>query len=103
MAMTRPIEFLPPRNHVLLTSREVQIMRLIVSGETAKRIGVLLKISKRTVDWHSGRILRKFNTRSMPCAAYKFGLTEYTYMEPAFVIKEGKPSEDILNLLVSGR
>ena len=101
--MTRPIEFLPPRDHVLLTSREVQVIRLLVMGETAARVGVLLKISKRTVDFHAARILRKFKTRSIACAAYKFALTEYTYKEPVFVVKEGKPSEDILGMPLTDR
>ncbi len=54
-----------------LTPRELQIVRLIAQGYTAKEIGETLCISPKTVDAHRGHILRKLGVKD------RVGLTRY--------------------------
>lgn len=49
----------------LLTSREKQVLTLIISGYTSKEIAQRLSISKRTVDKHRQNILTKLDIRSV--------------------------------------
>lgn len=46
----------------LLSSRELQILELVVSGFSNHKIAQDLEISKRTVDNHISNILKKTNT-----------------------------------------
>jgi DNA-binding CsgD family transcriptional regulator len=65
----------PRRRHVQfdlgLTAREVEIVRLIAEGYTAKEIAETLCISPKTVDAHRGHILRKLGVRD------RVGVTRY--------------------------
>ncbi len=48
----------------LLTKREVEILRLIVSGKTNKEIAKAFCRTERTVEYHRNRLMRKLNTRN---------------------------------------
>lgn len=65
----------PRRRHVQsdlgLTAREVEIVRLIADGYTAKEIAETLCISPKTVDAHRGHILHKLGVKD------RVGLTRY--------------------------
>lgn len=47
-----------------LTTREVEVLRLIVQGHTNRQIAVLLNISTRTVESHRSNIMDKLNLHS---------------------------------------
>lgn len=47
-----------------LTTRQREICDLIVTGQTSKEIGAELSISKRTVEFHRVRILKKLEVRN---------------------------------------
>lgn len=49
-----------PENILSLTSREIEILKLIAKGKTNKAIAHTLYISKRTVDTHRQHLLKKF-------------------------------------------
>jgi ATP/maltotriose-dependent transcriptional regulator MalT len=65
-----------PKRHVPgspLTSRELQVLRLISTGRTNKQIAHELSLSERTVDRHVTNILTKLDVRSRTAAtAYAF-------------------------------
>ena len=46
----------------LLSSRELQILELVVKGMSNQKIALQLEISKRTVDNHISNILKKTDT-----------------------------------------
>ena len=48
-----------------LTARELEIIPLIIKGQTAKQIAKLLKISPHTTDLHRANILRKLECQSL--------------------------------------
>ena len=48
----------------LLTPRELEILRLMSEGMTAREIGDALVLSPRTVEGHVGKILRKLGVRN---------------------------------------
>ena len=50
----------------LLTSRETQILRLVVEGLTNKAIAADLGLSRRTVETHRANIMRKTGSHSLP-------------------------------------
>jgi DNA-binding NarL/FixJ family response regulator len=52
-----------------LTSREVDVLRLVAAGKPNKQIAVELSISERTVRTHVSRILRKLRLSSRTQAA----------------------------------
>lgn len=56
----------PERSHAaeLLTAREMEILRLLSDGMTAREIGDALVLSPRTVEGHVGKILRKLGARN---------------------------------------
>ena len=56
-----------------LTTREVEIIKLIVNELSTKQIAEKLQISPRTVDTHRKNILNKINTRSI------VGLIRFAY------------------------
>ncbi|SHE33368.1 transcriptional regulator, LuxR family [Fodinibius roseus] len=56
-----------------LTSRELQVLRLVATGKTNREIGTELYISERTVDRHVSNILAKLNVPSRAAA------TAYAY------------------------
>ena len=56
-----------PDGHADLTAlspRERQVLSLFARGKSAKNIGLLLKISSRTVDVHSASINRKLGAEN---------------------------------------
>jgi DNA-binding CsgD family transcriptional regulator len=62
-----------------LTTRELEVVRLIANGHTAKEIAAILFISPKTVDAHRGNILDKLGLRdrvALTRYAIKNGLIE---------------------------
>jgi DNA-binding NarL/FixJ family response regulator len=60
----------PAPNHLsLLTSRERQVLAWLVRGATNRKIGVVLKVSPRTIEKHVERILAKLGVKNRTCAA----------------------------------
>ena len=47
-----------------LSAREVVVLRLIALGHTSAEIGSMLRLSRRTVETHRARILRKLGCRT---------------------------------------
>ena len=56
---TDPQSGRPGRKLAALSARERQVLALIARGKSAKGIGLILKISPRTVNVHSASIVRK--------------------------------------------
>ena len=54
-----------PRSHRALTQMEVQIIQLILAGETSQDIAARLHRSKRTIDVHRKNIMRKLQAGSL--------------------------------------
>jgi len=48
----------------ILTTREIEVIKLIAEGKLNKEIGVLLSISVHTVEHHRANIMKKLNLRS---------------------------------------
>jgi DNA-binding NarL/FixJ family response regulator len=46
-------------NDIFLTKREVEILQMIVSGQTNKQIAQHLSRSERTIEFHRNRLMRK--------------------------------------------
>ena len=55
-------------NRHVLTTRELQVLRLIAAGKTNKRIARDLSLSERTIDRHVSNILTKLNVPSRAAA-----------------------------------
>ncbi|MHC4535336.1 MAG: helix-turn-helix domain-containing protein [Planctomycetota bacterium] len=47
-----------------LTKREVQILRSILAGMTNKQIALMLSRSRRTIEYHRNRLMRKLNAHN---------------------------------------
>ena len=47
-----------------LTKREVQILRSILAGRTNKQIALMLSRSRRTIEYHRNRLMRKLDARN---------------------------------------
>lgn len=47
-----------------LTDREKEVLELVTEGKTSKEIGVILNLSRHTVDSHRRNILEKTNVKS---------------------------------------
>jgi len=47
-----------------LTRREVQILRSILAGKTNKQIALMLSRSRRTIEYHRNRLMRKLNAHN---------------------------------------
>ena len=54
---------------VKLTQRELDVLRLVVEGKTNQNIGMLLKISEKTVEKYLDRIYTKLGVASRVEAA----------------------------------
>jgi two-component system, NarL family, response regulator NreC len=68
-AMTRallnqPIGRLDPKTEMILTQREVEILRLIAKGYTNNQMGDLLNISVRTVEFHRSNLMSKLGAEN---------------------------------------
>ena len=48
-----------------LTSREAEVMNLVVKGQLNKQISYEMGISEKTVKVHRGRVMRKLEVRSL--------------------------------------
>jgi DNA-binding NarL/FixJ family response regulator len=48
-----------------LTSRELEVLKLVVLGKENREIGQLLRISTRTVEAHRSRVMLKLNLTSL--------------------------------------
>ena len=44
---------------VLLTEREIEVLKLVLEGKSSKEASIILCCSKRTVDFHLARIYQK--------------------------------------------
>ena len=60
---------------VNLTSRQIQVLKLIVEELTSEQIAEKLKISKKTVDNHRKTLLEKTNSKGV------VGLVKYAIKE----------------------
>ncbi|RXK59405.1 hypothetical protein ESA94_14830 [Lacibacter luteus] len=63
-------------NREALTTREKQVLKLMIEGKPSKQIGSVLKISKQTVDTHRKNMLRKkhlHNTGELIGKAIRYG------------------------------
>jgi DNA-binding NarL/FixJ family response regulator len=61
----------------VLSTREVEVTRLIAEGKSTKQIGVVLGVATRTVDNHRARLMRKLgvhNAASLTLVAIKRGI-----------------------------
>lgn len=47
-----------------LTKREIQILRSILAGKTNKQIAMMLSRSRRTIEYHRNRLMRKLNAHN---------------------------------------
>ena len=61
----------PDQGQKALSSREVQVLQLVVDGKTSREIALSLSLSVRTVDSHRANIMQKLSIRDVP------GLTKY--------------------------
>jgi DNA-binding NarL/FixJ family response regulator len=59
---TLPIQVLP---HLLLSSREFEVFRMLVAGVTIKQISEKLLLSNKTISTYKTRIMEKMNIQSM--------------------------------------
>ena len=53
------------RPHKCLTKRETEILRLIVEGNTNKKIALALHRSERTVEYHRNHLMAKLSANSV--------------------------------------
>jgi FixJ family two-component response regulator len=60
-----PLPAMVPERLAALTSRERQVLSLLVRGLSAKETGLALEISPRTVEIHRRRILRKMQATNV--------------------------------------
>ena len=51
----------PIRNMIAFTKREKEILRWLSEGKTSVRIGEILHLSERTVDWHVSNLMKKLS------------------------------------------
>lgn len=49
---------------MVLTSRQVEILRLVAKGKTSEEIASTLRISEVTVKWHIGNAMRRLSASS---------------------------------------
>ena len=47
-----------------LTSRQREILQLVAEGRTAREIAGILNISRKTVEYHKGNIMRSLSVRT---------------------------------------
>ena len=56
-----------------ITDREKQVLSLLIDGYSNDEAAELLKLSRRTVEAHRGRIMLKLNLHTLP-ALVKYGI-----------------------------
>jgi two-component system response regulator FixJ len=57
-----------------LTTREREVMRLVVAGKSNKQIASALSVSHRTVEVHRARVMEKMESHSLPELIYMAGV-----------------------------
>src|ERR1035437_5500069 len=60
-----------------LTARQREILQLIAEGQTTKGIGLILKVSPKTVEYHRAKLMQRLNIFDIPglvCFAVRTGL-----------------------------
>lgn len=62
----------------LITPREREILFLVAKGSTSKEIAAMLFISRKTVEVHRARLMRKLNAANAVSLAYWAGLVDQT-------------------------
>ena len=75
-AAPRPRMLVPP-GHRILTPRELEVLRLVATGETDRGIADVLYVSRRTVSSHVSNILAKLDVptrRAAVVTAARIGL-----------------------------
>lgn len=68
-----------------LTSRELEVLRLVAEGRTNRQIAQELSVSEATVKFHMGNILEKLhlqNRAQVVAFAHRHGLTQAAEAEP---------------------
>lgn len=58
----------------VLTSREAEVLTLIVRGLSNKEIANIMSVSDKAVKFHAQKILRKFDAKNRTAAVFKLGL-----------------------------
>jgi DNA-binding NarL/FixJ family response regulator len=61
-----------------LSSRELEVLQLVVEGKTSPEIARILTLSPKTVETYRSRLMRKLNIRDVPSLvkfAIRHGLT----------------------------
>ena len=49
-----------------LTERQREILQLIAEGQTTKSIGIILKVSPKTVEYHRAKLMDRLNIHDIP-------------------------------------
>jgi DNA-binding NarL/FixJ family response regulator len=65
-----------------LTEREVELLKLLADGNTVKKVAAQLKISTKTVDTHTVRLMRKIKVRN------RVGLVKYALRENLILLED---------------
>jgi two-component system, chemotaxis family, CheB/CheR fusion protein len=73
-----------------LTSRQRQIMKLVVAGHPSKNIAADLHISQRTVENHRASIMKKTGSKSIPALARLALAATWNAPEPPAGSAQGK-------------
>ena len=80
-----PLQAIADRKSPLeeLTGRQREILRLIAEGQNTKQIGVILKVSPKTVEYHRMKLMNCLNIHDVP------GLVRFAMQ--AGLLPQGKP------------
>lgn len=70
-----PVEPTPPTTRADLTPREEEVLDLLLSGETTRKMATQLRISDRTVKYHVTNVLKKLGARSRVALLASYGKT----------------------------
>ena len=60
----------PANLRVAITSRELQVLKLLAEGKTNKQVGAALDVSVRTVEAHRASLMRNLDLRSLSDLIY---------------------------------
>jgi DNA-binding NarL/FixJ family response regulator len=60
-----------PRLHEPLTDRQLQILKLVASGETTQKVGMRLGISRKTVNNHLGLVYQRLQAANLTQAVLR--------------------------------
>jgi len=55
----------PVNDDKLLTKRETEVLKLVISGKTNKEMARMLYRSKRTIEYHRNRVMRKLGVNNV--------------------------------------